>query len=392
MKICILTPRFPWPENGGDVLRINEIAKYLKSCNHKLILVSFCETDKPDLDSAYQYYDDIYLYRRKPWESLFYSMWFALRRKPMQCGYYYSPSFNRKFKKIIKKECPDLYVAHLIRMSEYLSSNGVVEKSILEMTDALSKTYTLSAGAKSSLLKKTIYQIERKPIFNEELLSMSRFPKVVLVSPSDIDYFRAVSSSKASSLALHTNGVNCIEHYSVSSNSKKVCFVGNMRTLQNQDAVIRFVDNIFPLIKRSIPEAQFYIVGAEPPQQIMELDDGENIIVTGFVKDLVSVIRDCCVAVAPVTVAAGIQNKVLIAMGCGVPVVMSSLISVAIPQLANKENCMICDDDDSFANSCIELMSNSEQRERMARLAYDMVKAYYSWEEKLRDYECLPKA
>jgi hypothetical protein len=31
MKICILTPRFPFPENGGDVLRINNIARYLKS-------------------------------------------------------------------------------------------------------------------------------------------------------------------------------------------------------------------------------------------------------------------------------------------------------------------------------------------------------------------------
>lgn len=389
MKICVLTPRFPWPENGGDVLRINEIVKYLKSRNHKLVLVSFCETNKPDLDSAYRYYDNIYLFRRKPWESFFYSIWFALRRKPIQCGYYYSPSFNRKLKEIINLETPDLYISHLLRMSEYIKSNNLVEKSILEMTDALSKTYTLSSGSKSNLLKKTIYQVERNLILNEELLSLAMFPKVVLVSPSDINYFRNIISYKITSLALHTNGVNCIEHYSVSSNSKRICFVGNMRTLQNQDAVIRFVESIFPKIKKTIPDAQFYIVGAEPSQRIMDLNDGENVIVTGFVENLVSVIRECCISVAPVTVAAGIQNKVLIAMGCGVPVVMSSLIAAAIPQLANKENCMICDDDDSFANGCIELMNNPENREQMAHAAYEMVVKNYSWEEKLKGYECL---
>ena len=51
MKYCILTPRFPFPENGGDVLRINNIAKYLKSAGHELVLVSFCEGN-PDMAAA----------------------------------------------------------------------------------------------------------------------------------------------------------------------------------------------------------------------------------------------------------------------------------------------------------------------------------------------------
>jgi hypothetical protein len=43
MKICILTPRFPFPETGGDLLRINNIAHYLRHQGHYLILVSFYE-------------------------------------------------------------------------------------------------------------------------------------------------------------------------------------------------------------------------------------------------------------------------------------------------------------------------------------------------------------
>ena len=389
MKICILTPRFPWPEIGGDVLRINEIARYLKNKNHELILMSFCENNNPDLESAYLYYNKVYLIRRWRFVSLFFSLLFVLRRKPIQCGYYYSPFFNRLFKKVIRKEQPDLYISHLLRMSEYIKNNQLTDKTIMEMTDALSKTYTLSSEAKGGFFKKFVYRIEKGLICRCEQRTMSIYPKVVLVGQSDIDYLRSMANSPVSSLALYTNGVTCLPKISFSYDSMKICFVGNMRTLQNQDAVIRFVNNIFPIIKKSIPEAKFYIVGAEPSQRILNLDDGKNVVVTGFVEDLYSFIKDSCIAVAPVAVAAGIQNKVLVAMGCGLPVVMSSLISNAIPQLKNHENCMICDENNTFADCCVDLMTNAELRNRIAFAGYDMVKTNYSWAKKLDGYEIL---
>lgn len=389
MKICILTPRFPFPENGGDVLRINEIARYLKKRNHELILVSFYEKNNPDIESAHSCYDRVYLMRRNRFVSLVYSILFLIRRKPIQCGYYYSPSYNRLFKKVVAKEKPDLFISHLLRMSEYLMSNHLEGKSIMEMTDALSKTYTLAAGAKSNWLKKSIYNIEKSPILREENKAITLYPKVVLVSPSDIDYFNNSNPHHRSSLFLHTNGVECLDAPENTYVSSKICFVGNMRTLQNQDAVIRFVKDIFPLIKERISDAQFYVVGAEPPQKILDLADGNSVVVTGFVEDLYSVIKDSCVAVAPVTVAAGIQNKVLVSMGCGLPVVMSSLISNAIPQLVDHDNCMICDENKSFADCCVDLMTNKDLRNRIALAGYDMVRTNYSWDKKLEGYEVL---
>ena len=103
MKICILTPRFPYPENGGDVLRINHIAQYLKQQGNQLILISFCEQE-PDIKTAQKLYDKIYCYRRRKYESILNSISFMLRDKPIQCGYYYSTHFQKIINKIIKKE------------------------------------------------------------------------------------------------------------------------------------------------------------------------------------------------------------------------------------------------------------------------------------------------
>lgn len=94
MKYCILTPRFPFPENGGDVLRINNIAKYLKSAGHELILVSFCEGN-PDMEAAKTLYDKIYVVKRKKTNSMLYSLEYMLSGRPIQCGYYYSREYSK---------------------------------------------------------------------------------------------------------------------------------------------------------------------------------------------------------------------------------------------------------------------------------------------------------
>lgn len=189
------------------------------------------------------------------------------------------------------------------------------------------------------------------------------------------------------SLYVYTNGIRCLNTIQTVYNVNKIVFVGNMRTLQNQDAVQFFVHDIFPLIKKSVPEAVFYIIGAEPPRAVQQLADDKNIFVSGFVDSVEEEIKNAAVAVAPVRIAAGIQNKVLIAMACGVPVVLTSLIAAGIPELVSGRNCIIADEKEDFANSVISLMQNENMRNRIGKAGYDMVKSEYAWEKRLNGYE-----
>ena len=104
-------------------------------------------------------------------------------------------------------------------------------------------------------------------------------------------------------------------------------------------------------------------------------------------EDIEAEIQKSALVVAPVRVAAGIQNKVLQAMACGVPVVLSDLLRPAIPQLQDGENCIVANTEEDFSSACIKLLQNRELRNTMARRGYDMVCRHYSWEEKLDGYE-----
>lgn len=94
MKICILTPRFPFPENGGDVLRINHIARYLKAQGHTLLLVSLSDVQTPNTKEAAMLYDKVFFTPRNHALSLVNGLLYMMCGKPIQCGYYNSKPYQ----------------------------------------------------------------------------------------------------------------------------------------------------------------------------------------------------------------------------------------------------------------------------------------------------------
>ena len=385
MKIFILTPRFPFPENGGDVLRINNVARYLKAQNHRLVLLSFVEDKEPPMKQAYELYDKIYTVRRSKLSSLLWSFLYLFTRRPIQCGYYRSWRMARLLRHTIREERPSLFISHLLRMAPYLDSEGIRERSIIEMTDVLSKTYSFFRKSFSKSMLGMIYKLEHRRMMDYETYAAKRFPKCVLVSHTDVqDLQKRVPKGR---IVLHTNGVTASTQPETEYNPNKICFVGNMRTLQNRDAVLYFVQEVFPIILSKRPKAIFYIVGAQPPEMIQSLANDKHIVVTNYVDNIELVISDSCLTVAPIRIAAGIQNKVLVSMGQQVPVVLTSLIATPIPELQHGTNCLIADDRHALADACVQLMTNRELRNKIARQGYETVRTHYTWEAKLAGYE-----
>lgn len=384
MKICILAPRFPFPENGGDVLRINNIARYLKSQNHQVILVSFIlkseEENKQKYDTSL--YDKVYFVRRHKFISIFNTIIALFSSRPLQCAYFYSNFFLKVFKKVVKLENPDIYITHTHRVVRYIQKLRLESKTIIEMTDALSKTYSLSQNTDFKSYKSLIYKIEKNRIEKYERFLIDNFKKIVLVSESDKEYLNSPSN-----VYVYPNG-NSLKTKSIAEyDSKKIVFLGNMRSLQNQDAVIFFTKEIFPKLLTYDNSLKFYIIGAQPSEKILRLNNDDNIFVTGFVDDIGEYLKDACFSIAPIRIAAGIQNKVLESMSYHIPVILSDLISQGIPELISGQNCFIAKNIDEYIKYSLILINNQSERNRVANEGFDVIKKFYSWNSKLFGYE-----
>jgi len=165
-----------------------------------------------------------------------------------------------------------------------------------------------------------------------------------------------------------------------------VLFVGAMSRAYNSEAVLWFLDAIWPAIAQAAPEARFYIVGANPPASVRARHDGQRVFVVGFVPDLAPWYQAADVVVAPLQVAGGLLQKVVDAMGMGIPVVATTVSNHGLGAIPG-EHLLIADAPEPFAEAVIRLLRCPEERERLGQAGQRFVTAHYDPEVLLPQWE-----
>ena len=161
-----------------------------------------------------------------------------------------------------------------------------------------------------------------------------------------------------------------------------VCFVGDMSYFPNEQAVVFFARKVLPLIRHAIPEARFLIVGRQPTRTVLRLQAIKGVEVTGFVPDVRPYLARSQVSVAPFSIAAGIQNKVLEAMAYCLPVVATSRIAQSLPASA-AEMVEFGDTPRELASKVVGLFRDPERRRRIGREGRGRVVAECDWTRSL---------
>jgi glycosyltransferase involved in cell wall biosynthesis len=102
--------------------------------------------------------------------------------------------------------------------------------------------------------------------------------------------------------------------------------IGNFRHPPNWDCVLWLKQQIWPLIRKQLPEAQLLICGAYPPPKATDLHDIKSgFLVKGWVDDALHTMQSARVCLAPLRFGAGIKGKLAEAMLCGTPSVTTDI-------------------------------------------------------------------
>ena len=147
----------------------------------------------------------------------------------------------------------------------------------------------------------------------------------------------------------------------------------------NVDAVLYFVDEILPIILKSFPKVKFLIAGQRPIDKVRELDNGNNILVTGFIPDLSETYNSASVVVAPLRFGAGTQNKVLEAMSMGIPVVCSNIGFEGLG-IDDGQGAFMRLGASDFADQVVTLLSNEVLRENTGKKGIEVIQKSFTWE------------
>lgn len=383
MKILFLAQRVPFPPNKGDKLRsFNEI-KFL-SQKHEVHLA--CLTDQKS-DNQYQeellkYCSSVEIIYLPRIVAKLATLVALFSKKPLTLANFHSSKFAGKVLSMLQDRQFELIFVYCSSMAQYVEKTTKVPRFI-DFVDVDSEKWAQYACYARPPMR-WIYQLESKRLRAYERLLSRTFQHGFLVSAKETEDFQRLVS-RALPLTPIVNGVDselfqpATEPYSPNN----LVFTGAMDYFANVEAVLYFAREILPLIKNSVPDVIFYVVGSNPTQELIALAKATpHIVVTGYVDRVQPYFARSSVFVAPMRIARGLQNKILEAMAMGVPVVTSPLGYEGILAVPDRD-LFVADQPNEFAEKVVRLIKQPEIRNRMAINGRLVIETSYQWGKNL---------
>jgi polysaccharide biosynthesis protein PslH len=170
-----------------------------------------------------------------------------------------------------------------------------------------------------------------------------------------------------------------------SPDGRTVVYFGLLSTVPNIDAVVHFVQDIWPRIAKARPDARFKIIGGRPPPSLQALA-GSRVELTGFVPDLRPHLAAAAAVVVPLRLGGGTRLKIVEAMAMGKAIVSTTLGAEGIDAAPGRD-ILVEDQPAAFADAVNRLLAEPNLAGRIGQSARHLAVQRYGWSEAARSLE-----
>jgi len=160
-------------------------------------------------------------------------------------------------------------------------------------------------------------------------------------------------------------------------------FVGAMDYFPNVDAACWFARDIWPSIHRDWPEGEFRIVGRKPTSEVLKLAEIPGVKVLGTVPDVRPYVASAMLAVGPIRVARGLQNKVIEAMAMGKPT-LAAPAAIAALEVEIGRDLLSPRTEVEWIEQVRELVLDADRRRELGHAARSYVETHHRWDRCLQ--------
>lgn len=392
-EILYLAHRIPFPPNKGDKLRsFNEI-KYLAQ-RYRVHLGTFID-DSDDwrwTEELKRYCGETYFASLRPTLTRLRSTRGFLTGEALTLPYYRDAGLLAWTEQMLASRPINHVMIYSSPMAQYVVEKPQLRR-VADFVDVDSDKWAQYALRKSWPMS-WIYRREAKKLAAFERQVAAQFDATLLVAPYEAELLRAIAPNAAQRVHHVNNGVdadffspNHLFANPYKARQEAIVFTGAMDYLPNVDAVEWFADEVFPKICKKHRFATFYVVGTRPAPRLKRLAKVKGITVTGSVSDVRPYIAHARIAVAPLKIARGVQNKVLEAMAMAKTVVVSPQAAAGIAARADKEY-LVAAGCDEFAEVISQLW-DADALQSIGKAARARVLADYSWSANLARLDLL---
>jgi len=386
LKVLFLSQRFLFPMDTGGKIRTGNILAKLKDMV-SLTVISNVESPK----------DDPYLSRMPelcerfipvPWkETPRYTLKFYLKiagqsfsRYPIPVLNDFSPQLERAVLAELAGEKYDLAICDFLQSTlNFRRVSGMPTLLFQHNVEAtISKRHLEQA---KDPVSRIFWGLQYRKMFRHEKSMCRRFDGIIAVSEKDRERMEAWYGAK--NVYEIPTGVDTEYYQSLNHapEKKQLVFTGSMDWLPNEDAMVYFLEKIFPRVKQEEPETSLVIVGRRPTPRLLKLIEGRtDVTITGWVEDTRPYIAESAVYIVPIRIGGGTRMKIYEALAMGKAMVSTTVGAEGLP-LRQGEQIFFADDESAFAGRVVALLRDPGLRRIMGETARKYVYEHFRWEK-----------
>ena len=382
VKILYVLPYVPSPIR----VRPFQIIRHLAQLGHEITLVALDdglpigEAAMDELKAACRV---IYLIPHPKWQAASACFASLPTRTPLWAAYCQSRPMARLLRQLtgVPGAFDVVHIEHLRAAHFAPHLNGL--PAVLDAVDCIT-------ALRRQMLDNGIKGVERALAW-EEWAKLKRyepriyrpFDQIAVTSPHDADALRALDDALPP-VTVVPNGVDAA-YFTPDPNvvgyPSTLVFSGKMSYYANEDAARFLINEILPHVRASFPLARLLLVGSSPTTALRDLaKKAGHVEVTGYVDDMRPHLQSAVVAVCPMRIAVGIQNKALESLALELPVVCTPLVARAFPGAEETGVLRVADGPDAIADACVSLLTHPDEAHQMGQNGRRFVQAHWAWE------------
>lgn len=390
MRLLFLSRWFPYPPTNGAKIRVFNLLKQL-SQHHDVALLTFAEGEEPTNREALSVLRGICVNLR----AVPYRRYNPRSRKALT-GFlagqprFLADTFSDDMMSTLLAECAarpyDLLIASQLDMAPYaLRVPGV--PALLEELDLSSiDTIRLSSSPWPMRTRAVLTRIKLSAYLSRIL---PRFLACTVVSELDRSRLRALVP-EFGRIAVVPNAVD-VPMYAGDFGepvANRLVYAGSLAYAANFDAVEYFARDIFPMIRRTIPELLLRVTGTHSGLALPSCMRQPGIELTGFVDDVRPIVAQSWLSVVPLRQGGGTRLKILESMALGTPVVSTRKGAEGL-DVTDGDELLMAEQPAEFAARALDLLRSPKQRAGLAARGRQLVERRYDWQIVGQDFRAL---
>ena len=392
-KILFLAHRIPYPPHKGEKLRAYHLIKGLAE-TYDVFLGA--PVDDPDDWQHRNALDDLCVEtciadgrgrsrQRAAVEAV-------ARREPVSFAYFRHKAMTEWVRKVTREHRFEAVILYSSGTAPYLAAiETQPERLIVDFVDVDSEKWRVLGETQGGVMGR-VYAREAVLMRDAERKLAQRADASLFVTENEAALFERVTGVTERVHAIG-NGVeldgwqdaDALPSPYAADGNARVIFTGAMDYVPNVDAVTWFAKEAMPALRAAGRKVTFVIAGSNPTKAVQSLarDDVE---VTGRVPDMKPYLIHADLAVAPLQLARGVQNKVLEAMAARLPAVVTAAALDGIGAI-HDESVIVAGSGAEFATAIATLLDDPARATALAASARKLIEDDYSWAARIEALE-----